>query len=116
MEENYSGHLVVKAFGKEQDVIDEFDKTNDMLYKSAWKSQFLSGLMMPVMLFVGNFGYVAVAIAGAFLAINGRITIGDIQAFITYVRNFTNPIQQIAQVSNMMQSMIAAVERVFEFL
>ena len=116
VEENYSGHLVVKAFGKEQDVIDEFDKTNDMLYKSAWKSQFLSGLMMPVMQFVGNLGYVAVAIAGAFLAINGRITIGDIQAFITYVRNFTNPIQQIAQVSNMMQSMIAAVERVFEFL
>ena len=116
VEENYSGHLVVKAFGKEQDVIDEFDKTNEMLYKSAWKSQFLSGLMMPVMQFVGNLGYVAVAIAGAFLAINGRITIGDIQAFITYVKNFTNPIQQIAQVSNMMQSMMAAAERVFEFL
>lgn len=116
VEENFSGHLVVKAFGKEKDVIEEFDKTNDKLYKSAWKSQFLSGLMMPVMMFVGNLGYVAVAIAGAFLAINGTITIGEIQAFITYVRNFTQPIQQIAQITNMMQSMIAAIERVFEFL
>lgn len=116
IEENYSGHLVVKAFGKEKDIIDEFDKTNDVLYNSAWKSQFLSGLMMPVMQFVGNLGYVAVAISGAMLAINGVITIGDIQAFITYVRNFTQPIQQIAQVTNMMQSMVAAAERVFEFL
>lgn len=116
VEENYAGHLVVKAFGKEQDVIDEFDDTNATLYESAWKSQFLSGLMMPVMQFVGNSGYVGVAIAGAFLAIQGTIGIGDIQAFITYVRNFTQPMQQLAQVTNMMQAMVAAVERVFEFL
>ena len=116
VEENYSGHLVVKAFGKEKDVIDEFDATNATLYESAWKSQFLAGLMMPVMQFVGNLGYVGVAISGAFLAIKGTIDIGDIQAFITYVRNFTQPIQQMAQVTNMMQSMVAAVERVFEFL
>lgn len=116
VEENYSGHLVVKAYGKEQDVIDKFNETNDILYTSAWKSQFLSGLMMPVMQFVGNIGYVAVAVAGAFLAVNGTITIGDIQAFITYVKNFTQPMQQIAQVTTMMQSMMAAVERVFEFL
>lgn len=116
VEENYGGHLVVKAFSKEQDVIDKFNETNDILYTSAWKSQFLSGLMMPVMQFVGNLGYVAVAISGAFLAVKGKITIGDIQAFITYVRNFTQPIQQIAQVTNMMQSMMAAAERVFEFL
>lgn len=116
VEENYSGHLVVKAYGKEQDVIDKFDETNGTLYESAWKSQFLSGLMMPVMQFVGNLGYVGVAISGAFLAIQGAIEIGDIQAFITYVKNFTQPMQQIAQVTNMMQSMVAAVERVFEFL
>ena len=116
VEENYGGHLVVKAFSKEQDVIEKFNETNDILYTSAWKSQFLSGLMMPVMQFVGNLGYVAVAISGAFLAVKGKITIGDIQAFITYVRNFTQPIQQIAQVTNMMQSMMAAAERVFEFL
>ena len=116
VEENYSGHLVVKAFGKENDVIKEFDTTNATLYESAWKSQFLSGLMMPVMQFVGNLGYVGVAISGAFLAIKGTIEIGDIQAFITYVRNFTQPMQQLAQVTNMMQSMVAAVERVFEFL
>ena len=116
VEENYGGHLVVKAFGKEQDVIDEFKKTNNVLYNSAWKSQFLSGMMQPIMTFVGNLGYVGVAISGAFLAINGTITIGDIQAFITYVKNFTQPIAQIAQVTNMMQSMMAAAERVFEFL
>ena len=116
VEENYSGHLVVKAFGKEQDVIDEFNATNDTLFESAWKSQFLSGLMMPVMQFVGNLGYVGVAIAGTFLAIKGTIEVGDIQAFIIYVRNFTQPIQQMAQVTNMMQSMVAAAERVFEFL
>lgn len=116
VEENYSGHLVVKAFGKEKDVIDEFDRTNDVLFESAWKSQFLSGLMMPVMQFVGNLGYAGVAIAGAFLAIKGTIEIGDIQAFITYVKNFTQPIQQMAQVTSMMQSMAAAAERVFEFL
>lgn len=116
VEENYSGHMVVKAFGKEKDVIEEFNKTNDVLYQSAWKSQFLSGLMHPVMVFVGNLGYVGVAISGAFLAVKGTITIGDIQAFITYVKNFTQPMQQIAQVTNMMQSMAAAAERVFEFL
>lgn len=116
VEENYSGHLVVKAFGKEKEVIDEFNETNNVLYSSAWKSQFLSGLMHPVMVFVGNLGYVGVAISGAFLAINGTITIGDIQAFIVYVKNFTQPMQQIAQVTNMMQSMMAAAERVFEFL
>ena len=116
VEENYSGHLVVKAFGKERDVIGEFDRTNDILYESAWKSQFLAGLMMPVMMFVGNLGYVGVAISGAFLAVKGAIEIGDILAFITYVRNFTQPMQQLAQVTNMMQSMAAAAERVFEFL
>ncbi|MGN0347457.1 MAG: ABC transporter ATP-binding protein [Lachnospiraceae bacterium] len=116
VEENYSGHLVVKAFSKENDVIRKFEDTNNVLYTSAWKSQFLSGLMMPVMMFVGNLGYVGVAISGAFLAIKNVITIGDIQAFITYVRNFTQPMQQIAQVINMMQSMMAAAERVFEFL
>ena len=97
-------------------MIDEFKKTNNVLYNSAWKSQFLSGMMQPIMTFVGNLGYVGVAISGAFLAINGTITIGDIQAFITYVKNFTQPIAQIAQVTNMMQSMMAAAERVFEFL
>ena len=116
VEENYSGHLVVKAFGKEKDVIEEFNNTNNILFESAWKSQFLSGLMMPVMQFVGNLGYVGVAISGAFLAIKGTIEIGDIQAFIIYVRNFTQPIQQIAQVTNMMQAMVAAAERVFELL
>lgn len=116
VEENYGGHMVVKAFGKEKDILKEFDDTNEILYKSAWKSQFLAGLMMPVMQFVGNLGYVGVAISGAFLAVKGAITIGDIQAFITYVRNFTQPMQQIAQVSNMLQSMMAAAERVFQFL
>lgn len=116
VEENYSGHLVVKAFGKEQDVIEEFNNTNAILFESAWKSQFISGLMMPVMQFVGNLGYVGVAISGAFLAIKGTIEIGDIQAFIIYVKNFTQPIQQIAQVTNMMQAMVAAAERVFELL
>ena len=116
VEENYSGHLVVKAYGKEKDVIERFDETNGTLFESAWKSQFLSGLMMPVMQFVGNLGYVGVAISGAFLAIQGTIEIGDIQAFIAYVKNFTQPMQQIAQVTNMMQAMVAAVERVFEFL
>lgn len=116
VEENYSGHLVVKAFGKEQDVIEEFNNTNAILFESAWKSQFISGLMMPVMQFVGNLGYVGVAISGAFLSIKGTIEIGDIQAFIIYVKNFTQPIQQIAQVTNMMQAMVAAAERVFELL
>ncbi len=116
VEETYSGHTVVQAFNKEDDKVDEFCKTNDVLYKSAWKSQFLSGIMMPVMMFVGNLGYAGVAIAGGLLAIRGVIGIGDIQAFIQYVKQFTQPIQQIAQVINQVQSMTAAAERVFEFL
>mgnify|MGYP001852035677 FL=1 len=116
VEEVYSGHNVVKAFNREAAVLDEFGTANDKLYESAWKSQFLSGLMMPVMNFVGNLGYVAVAVVGSIFAAQGIITIGDIQAFIQYVKNFTQPIQQLAQVSNMLQSMAAAAERVFEFL
>ena len=116
MEEVYSGHNVVKAFNRETAVLDEFGKANDKLYESAWKSLFLSGLMMPVMNFVGNLGYVAVAVVGSIFAAQGIITIGEIQAFIQYVKNFTQPIQQLAQVSNMLQSMAAAAERVFEFL
>ena len=98
VEEVYSGHHIVKAFNKEETVKKEFHDTNEILYKSAWKSQFFSGLMMPIMQFVGNLGYVGVAISGAYLAINGKIEIGDIQAFIQYVKNFTQPIQQVAQV------------------
>lgn len=116
VEEVYSGHNVIKAFNREQAVLDEFNAANDQLYASAWKSQFLSGLMMPIMNFVGNLGYVAVAIVGSIFAAGGIITIGDIQAFIQYVKNFTQPIQQLSQVSNMLQSMAAAAERVFEFL
>ena len=116
VEEIYSGHRVVKAFGREESVIEEFDKTNDILFESAWKSQFLSGLMQPVMNLVGNLGYVAVAISGSILAIKGVIKVGDIQAFIQYVRNLTQPMSMLAQVSNMLQSMAAAAERVFEFL
>ena len=116
VEEVYSGHNVVKAFNREAAVLDEFGTANDKLYESAWKSQFLSGLMMPVMNFVGNLGYVAVAVVGSIFAARGIITIGEIQAFIQYVKNFTQPIQQLAQVSNMLQSMAAAAERVFEFL
>ena len=116
VEETYGGHLVVKSFDKEKDLIKQFNETNDVLYKSAWKSQFFSGMMQPVMMFVGNLGYVSVAISGGFLAISGRITIGDIQAFIQYVKNFTQPITQIAQVINQVQSMAAASERVFELL
>lgn len=116
VEENFAGHLVIKAFNKEEDVTKTFDETNDVLYESAWKSQFLSGLMHPVMMFVGNMGYAGVAISGAMLAIKGTIGIGDIQAFIQYVKNFTQPIQQIAQVINQVQAMTAAAERVFEFL
>lgn len=116
VEESFSGHLIIKAFNKEKETLDDFEKTNDILYKSAWKSQFLSGMMMPLMMFVGNLGYVAVAVSGAILAINGVILIGDIQAFIQYVRNFTQPIQQMSQVINQIQSMTAAAERVFEFL
>ncbi len=116
IEETFSGHNVVRVFNQENRTQHLFDKTNDKLYESAWKSQFLSGLMQPIMNFVGNLGYVGVAVAGSMLAIAGVITIGDIQAFIQYVRNFTQPITQLAQVSNMLQSMAAAAERVFEFL
>lgn len=116
VEEVYSGHNVIKAFNKEDDVIREFDRINDKLYESAWKSQFFSGMMMPVMQFVGNLGYVGVAILGGFLAIKKTIEVGDIQSFIQYVRNFTQPIQQVAQVTNMLQLAAASSERVFEFL
>ena len=116
VEEVYGGHMVIKAFNREEATIEEFEKTNNILYDSAWKSQFLSGMMHPIMMFVGNLGYACVALTGGLLAIRGVITIGDIQAFIQYVKNFTQPIQQIAQVINMVQSMSAASERVFEFL
>ena len=116
VEEVYSGHNIVKVFNREETVTKEFNSTNGKLYESAWKSQFLSGLMQPIMNFVSNLGYVGVAIAGGVLAAGGSISVGDIQAFIQYVRNFTQPITQLAQVSNMLQSMAAAAERVFEFL
>ncbi len=116
VEETYSGQNIVKAFNREEEVLKEFEETNDILYQSAWKSQFLSGLMQPIMNFIGNLGYVAVAVSGSLLAIRGTIEIGDIQAFIQYVKSFTQPITQIAQVSNMLQSTAAAAERVFEFL
>ena len=116
VEEVYSGHNIVKAFNKEKDVIEEFEKTNDKLYDSAWKSQFFSGMMMPIMQFVGNLGYVGVVILGGVLAAKKTIEVGDIQSFIQYVRSFTQPIQQLAQVANMLQSTAAASERVFEFL
>ena len=116
VEETFAGQNIVKAFNKEEDVLAEFRVKNEELYHSAWKSQFLSGLMQPVMTFVGNLGYVAVAIAGSVFAVAGSITVGDIQAFIQYVKNFTQPIQQMANVSNLLQSTVAAAERVFEFL
>lgn len=116
VEEVYGGHLVIKAFNREKDTIEEFNRMNETLYDSAWKSQFLSGMMHPIMMFVGNLGYASVALTGGLLAIRGTITIGDIQAFIQYVKRFTQPIQQIAQVINQVQSMAAASERVFEFL
>ncbi|MBP7319808.1 MAG: ABC transporter ATP-binding protein [Lachnospiraceae bacterium] len=116
VEEVYGGHNIIKAYNKESEVIETFDQTNQILYQSAWKSQFLSGMMFPIMNFVGNLGYAAVALSGGLLAIRGVITIGDIQAFIQYVRNFTQPMAQIAQVINQVQSMSAAAERVFAFL
>lgn len=116
VEEVYSGHNIVRAFNREEQALNEFNETNRVLYQSAWKSQFLSGMMQPIMMFVGNLGYVAVAVSGSLLAIKGVIEVGDIQAFIQYVKNFTQPITQVAQVSNMLQSMAAAAERVFEFL
>ena len=116
VEEIYSGQNVVKAFNKEEDVVNEFEKANKKLYESGWKAQFFSGMMMPIMSFIGNLGYVLVAILGAFMAISGVIEVGDIQSFFQYIRNFTQPVQQIAQVSNMLQLSAASSERVFEFL
>lgn len=116
VEETYGGHIVVKSFNKENEMIEKFEQTNEVLFNSAWKSQFLSGMMQPIMMFVGNLGYAAVALSGGLLAIRGVITVGDIQAFIQYVKNFTQPIVQIAQVITQVQSMAAASERVFEFL
>ena len=116
VEEVYGGQNIVRVFNKEDDVILEFDKTNEILYQSAWKSQFFSGMMMPIMQFVGNLGYVAVAIVSGYFTIKNKIEVGDIQSFIQYVRNFTQPITQAAQVANMLQSTAAAAERVFEFL
>ena len=115
IEETFSGQAIVRAFNKEDAALATFRETNEALYQSAWRSQFLSGLMMPIMGFVGNLGYVAVAIAGAIFAVQGRITVGDIQAFIQYVKNFTQPITQLAQVANVLQQMAAAAERIFEF-
>lgn len=116
IEENYGGHDVVKVFNKENDVVRDFEKDNKKLYESAWKSQFFSGMMMPIMQFVGNLGYVMVALLGGIFTIKKMIEVGDIQSFFQYIRNFTQPIQQIAQVTNMLQSSAAASERVFEFL
>ncbi len=116
VEEMYSGYTVIKAFNAEEKVLKEFNENNDKLYESGWKSQFLSGMMHPIMNFIGNLGYVMVAIVGGYFAIKGKITVGDIQSFIQYNKQFTQPIAQLAQVSNMIQSMIASAERVFEFL
>ena len=116
VEEIYGGHTIVKAFNGENEAIKEFSKANKELYQSAWKSQFLSGLIFPIMNFIGNIGYVAVAILGGYLAIQGKITVGNIQSFIQYNKQFTQPINQIAQVSSMLQAMVASAERVFEFL
>ena len=116
IEEIYAGHNIVKAFNKEDDVVNVFEETNGKLYDSAWKSQFFSGIMMPVMQFVGNIGYVMVALLGGYMVIKNAIEVGDIQSFFQYIRNFTQPITQVAQVTNMLQSATAAAERVFEFL
>ena len=116
IEENFGGHNVVRVFNKENDVVEEFEKDNQKLYESAWKSQFFSGMMMPIMQFVGNLGYVMVALLGGVFVIKNSIEVGDIQSFFQYIRNFTQPIQQIAQVTNLLQSSAAASERVFEFL
>lgn len=116
VEEMYGGHIVMKAFNGEEESIAKFDRSNNVLFDVAWKSQFLSGMMMPIMMFIGNLGYVAVAILGGYLAIRKAITVGDIQAFIQYVRSFTQPITQLANISNVLQQTAAAAERVFEFL
>lgn len=116
VEEIYSGHNIVKAFNTEEEEVKKFEEVNDTLYHSAWKSQFLSGMMMPIMMFIGNIGYVAVSILGGWLAVKRTIAVGDILAFVQYVRNFTQPIAQVAQIANVLQSTAAAAERVFEFL
>ena len=116
IEESFTGQNIIQAFNRERRAVSDFDAVNDRLFDSGWRSQFLSGLMQPVMNFIGNLGYVAVVVVGAFLAIGGSIAIGDIQAFMQYVRNFTQPITQLSQVSNMLQMLAAAAERVFEFL
>ena len=116
VEEMFGGHVVMKAFNGEERSVEKFNNFNHTLYSSAWKSQFLSGLMMPIMMFIGNLGYVAVSILGGYLAIKNSITVGDIQAFIQYVRSFTQPITQLANISNVLQQTAAAAERVFEFM
>ena len=116
VEEAFSGHAVVRAFGREDETVRAYEADNEALYNAGWKAQFLSGLMMPVLGFVGNLGYVAVAVTGAFFAVAGTITVGDIQAFVQYVKNFTQPITQLAQISNVLQSLAAAAERIFAFL
>lgn len=116
VEEMFGGHTIIKAFNKEEDSLNKFNQINDDLCNSSWKSQFLSGLMMPITNFIGNLGYVAVCILGGYLAINGRVSIGDIQAFIQYVRSFNQPLSQVANVANLLQSTAAAAERVFEFI
>ena len=116
IEEMYGGHIVMRAFNGEEDSIEKFDKLNNTLYKSAWKSQFLSGMIMPIMNFVSNLGYVGVCVLGGWLAVKKAIEVGDIQAFIQYVRSFTQPITQIANISNILQQTAASAERVFEFL
>ncbi len=116
VEEMYGGHLVVTAFNGEQESIDTFNEINEKLYQASWKSQFISGMMMPLMNFAGNLGYVGICILGGFLSLKGKITVGNIQAFIQYVRNFTQPVQQIANISNVLQQTAAAAERVFSFL
>ena len=116
VEEIYSGHNIVKAFNKEEEEVKKFEEVNDTLYHSAWKSQFLSGMMMPIMTFIGNIGYVAVSLLGGWLAIKKTIEVGDILSFVQYVRSFTQPIAQVAQIANVLQSTAAAAERVFEFL
>lgn len=116
IEEMYSGHLIVTAFNQEASSIQKFNELNEELYDASWKSQFLSGLMMPLMNLASNLGYVGICILGGFLSLKGKITVGNIQAFIQYVRNFTQPIQQIANISNVLQQTAAAAERVFEFL
>ena len=116
IEEMYSGHNIIKAFNAEESMIKKFDEQNERLYESAWKSQFLSGLMHPIMAFVGNLGYVLISIIGGIFTLKGRIEVGDIQSFIMYTKNFTHPITQVAQISSMIQTMMAAAERIFEFL